>query len=206
MTSVQMRANTLFLRKTNSTQGKFDFPLVHKQDVDVHNIELISSSNTKSNDKHNIHKGVHFFVDDYRFEGIYNNPDRSLAKFSQYKFLLTPDFSTYAEMDIWKQIENVAKNRWCGSYWQSKGLTVIPTISWSTPRSYDFCFDGVEKNSIVAIGMIGCKKEKLGFLRGYNEMLKQINPQVVICYGKPFKEMQGNIIPIDYIHSRKETL
>ena len=47
---------------------------------------------------------------------------------------------------------------WCGAYWQSKGLTVIPTISWSTPSSYDFCFDGVEENSIVAVGMIGCKQ------------------------------------------------
>ncbi len=25
-------------------------------------------------------------------------------------------------------------NEWCGAYWQSKGLTVVPTISWSTPK------------------------------------------------------------------------
>ena len=37
-------------------------------------------------------------------------------------------------------------------------MKVIPTISWSGARSYEFCFDGVEKGSIVAVGMIGCKR------------------------------------------------
>lgn len=91
--------------------------------------------------------GVHFFVDDYRFKGIYNNPERTLKKYAQYKFLLTPDFSTYADMNLWRQLESVAKNRWIGAYWQSKGLTVIPTISWGLYQSYEFCFDGVEKSA-----------------------------------------------------------
>jgi hypothetical protein len=62
-----------------------------------------------------------------------------------FAFLLTPDFSTYADMDLWRQLESVAKNRWVSAYWQSNGLTVVPTISWSTPRSFEFCFDGVEQ-------------------------------------------------------------
>lgn len=106
-------------------------------------------------------------------------------------------------MNLWRQIESVAKNRWCGAFWQSKGLTVIPTISWSTPRSYDFCFDGIEKSSIVAIGMIGCKSNKTEFLRGYNTMLEKIAPEAIICFGEPFDEMAGKIIPIDYHSSRK---
>ena len=144
-----------------------------------------------------------FFVDDYRFNWIYNNPEKSLAKYSQYAFLLTPDFSTYADMNLWRQMESVAKNRWCGAYWQSKGLTVIPTISWSTPSSYDFCFDGVEENSIVAIGMIGCKQNRLNFMRGYYAMLEKIHPETIICFGTPFPEMQGNIVTVDYRASRK---
>ena len=31
------------------------------------------------------------------------------------------------------------KNRWGGAYWQSSGLTVIPTISWGDERSFEFC-------------------------------------------------------------------
>ena len=137
-TSKCMRSNQLFMRNEYAGRGKWGIPLVKKQFLDVNNLSLIACSDTKSNDySGNTKNGVHFFVDDYRFNGVYNNPEKSLAKYSQYAFLLTPDFSTYADMSLWRQLESVAKNRWCGAYWQSKGLTVIPTISWSTPSSYD---------------------------------------------------------------------
>lgn len=204
MTSNQMRHNQLFMRNEFETSGKYNIPLIKSQSISLSNIELISCANTRYNEVNiNRKKGVHFFVDDYRFNNVYNNPEKALKKYSQYAFLLTPDFSTYADMNIWRQIESVAKNRWCGAYWQSKGLTVIPTISWSTSQSYEFCFDGVEKNSIVAIGMIGCKHSRLGFMNGYNKMIEKLNPSHIICFGKPFKEMQGNIISIDYLTSRK---
>lgn len=35
-------------------------------------------------------------------------------------------------------------------------------------------------------------------LSGYNEMLRKINPCAIICYGKAFDEMKGNIIEVDY--------
>lgn len=203
-TSKSMRSDNLFMRNEYSGHGKWNIPLIKKQAVDVENISLIACSDTRSNDNEtNTKNGVHFFVDDYRFNGIYNNPEKSLRKYSQYAFLLSPDFSTYADMNLWRQLESVAKNRWCGCYWQEQGLTVIPTISWSTPRSYEFCFDGVEKNSIIAIGMIGCKRNKKEFLRGYDYMLSKIEPEAVICFGTPFDEMRGNIIPVDYRSSRK---
>ena len=106
-------------------------------------------------------------------------------------------------MEPWRQIESVAHSRWVGAYWQSEGRTVVPTIGWSTPISYDFCFDGVEKHSVVAIGMIGCKRNKAGFMHGYNTMLTKLEPETIICFGEPFKEMQGNLLVINYMESRK---
>lgn len=204
MTSVKMRENELFMRNSFQGQGKWNIPLVRKNAVNSENLSLIACSDTRSHDSEaNRKKGVHFFVDDYRFSGIYNNPSRTLPKYSQYAFLLTPDFSTYADMNMWRQMESVAKNRWVGAYWQKHGLTVVPTISWSTASSFEFCFDGVEKNAIVAIGMIGCKNNRRGFMRGYDAMLERLNPETVICFGSPFPEMRGNLIAIDYITSRK---
>lgn len=49
------------------------------------------------------------FEDDYRFEDVYAHPMRTLDKYAQYSFLLTPDFSTYADMNLWRQLESVAK-------------------------------------------------------------------------------------------------
>ncbi len=84
-----------------------------------------------------------------------------------------------------------------------KGLTVIPTVSWSTPRSFEFCFDGIEKGSIVAVGTLGCKNNKRNFMRGYNEMLERIKPSKIIVFDKPFPEMTGEIVYVDYLSSRK---
>ena len=204
MTSKTMRDNPLFMRNNFKTSGKWGLPLIQKQSLSTDNIVLVACSDTRANDnEENKQKGVHFFVDDYRFNGIYDNPERTLKRYSQYSFLLSPDFSTYTDMDLWRQLESVAKYRWVGAFWQSKGLTIIPTISWGLSQSYEFCFDGVEKGATVAIGMIGCKQSKLNFMRGYNEMLKRLEPEKIICFGSPFDEMQGNIVTVDYRDSRK---
>lgn len=199
-----MRDNPLFMRNSFATTGKWGIPLVKKQGLTTENIMLVACSDTRANDnEENKKRGVHFFVDDYRFSGIYDNPERTIERYSQYAFLLTPDFSTYADMNLWRQLESVVKNRWVGAYWQSKGLTVVPTVSWSTSRSFDFCFDGIETHSIVAVSTLGCKKAKLDFMRGYEIMLEKIQPELIICFGDPFHEMQGNLISIDYCESRK---
>ncbi len=203
-TSISKRQNQLFLRNQYAKCGQFGFPLVSKQELNVIEISLIACSDTRSHDcRKNTCRGVHFFADDDRFEGIYRNPKRSLKKLAQYALVLTPDFSTYANMDPWRQIESIAHSRRCGAYWQEHGLTVFPTVTWSTPTSYRYCFDGIEKGSTVAVGMIGCKRSKANFLRGYNAMLKKIQPSSIICFGDPFPEMQGNIITVDYCASRK---
>ena len=204
MTSKNMRKSELFMRNNVATIGKYGIPLIKKVEPFTGEIKLVACSDTKLNDREeNIHKGVHFFVDDYRFNGIYDNPARTLQRYSQYDFLLSPDYSLYADMPIWKQIENTAKNRWVGAYWQSKGLKVVPTVSWSNALSFSFCFDGIEEGSVIAIGMIGCKKNKVNFIRGYNAMLNKIHPSQIIVFGKPFPEMEGNIIVVDYNESRK---
>ncbi len=82
-------------------------------------------------------------------------------------------------------MNKIYMHRRIGAFWWERNLVVIPTIGWSTPSSFDFCFDGVEKHSIVAVGTIGCKNERLNFLRGYNAMMERIAPEVVICFGDP---------------------
>ena len=205
MTSKEMRDDPLFMRNGFETVGKWGIPLMKKQQIDTDNLRLIACSDTKPNDREeNRLCGVHFFVDDYRFSGIFDNPERTFPKYAQYAFLLSPDYSLYADMDLWRQMESVSKNRWCGAFWQSKGRTVIPSISWSTARSYEFCFDGVEQGATVAVGMVGCKSHnKLSFMRGYDAMLDKLNPKKIICFGTPFAEMEGDIVPVDYRASRK---
>lgn len=201
--SKKYRNNPLFLRNEFDRDGQWGFPIIKKQLLDLSSIELISCSDISSHDTDNLHKGIHHFVDDWRFEGLYTHPDRCINTYSQYRFVLTPDYSLYSEMDLWRQIESVGKSRWVGAYWQKQGMTVIATTSWGQPSSYSFCFDGIEKHSIVAVGMIGCKHSRPSFMRGYDAMLESVEPEAIICLGEPFPEMKGKIIKVDYISSRR---
>lgn len=177
----------------NNSCGKYEFPIIRKQDIDINKIDFLSYVNTKNNDIDNQNKTIHFFTYDWLFEKVYKNADEEIEKLKQYKYLLSPDFSIFTNMPLSLQIESIFKNRWCGAYWQSKGLKVIPTVSWGDERSFHFCFDGIEEGSIVAVCTYyreNCEEE---FMLGYNEMLKRIKPSIVICYDEPFKRMTGNI-------------
>ena len=53
----------------------------------------------------------------------------------------------YLEMAPVMQIYNVFCNRWCGAYWASKGIRVIPSVNWGDENTFDFCLEGIEKGS-----------------------------------------------------------
>ena len=203
MKSYEFRNQEKFLRNGYKGEGRWALPKIKKQLVNLNNLQFLSFNNTRYNEQPMFRDfAVHFFVDDKRFEVVYSQPERNLEKLKQYKVLLTPDFSLYAEMQPWRRIESTGKSRWCGAYWQSKGLTVIPTISWSTPESFDYAFDGIEKNSFVAIGTLGCKHAKRGFLKGFDAMCERLSPQCIICFGTPFSEMEKEpIFTVDYVNS-----
>ena len=132
-------------------------------------------------------KGVHFFLDDYQFERVWNNPDRYIDKLEKFDCVLTPDFSLYTDMPFAMQIWNVYRSRLIGSYWQSLGMTVIPTVSWSTHDSYNFCFDGLPENGIVAISTVGIMKDKSAkklFYDGLDEMIARIHPSGILIWGQ----------------------
>lgn len=116
---------------------------------------------------------------------------------------MTPDISIYREMPKWKIIENIGNSRYSGSYWQSKGKTVIPTISWAGLSTIDICTSGIEKGCVIAISTVGCQMSKFDFLVGYERVTEIIEPAKIICVGKPFKEMGNNIITVKYSRTSK---
>ncbi|MGN1258799.1 MAG: DUF4417 domain-containing protein [Christensenellales bacterium] len=177
--------------------GKYGMPLIKRQDIDLEKIELFAFTKTKHNDEENQNKTIHFFTYDWNFESVYEKPEESLEKLDQYYALLTPEFSTYKDMPLARQIDSVFKNRWCGAFWQKQGMTVIPTISWGSIPCLEFCFDGIEKGSVVAVSTYTREDNKDGFMLGYNKMLEIVEPSAIICYGTPFPEMKGNIKAID---------
>lgn len=174
--------------------GVYEFPIIKKQDIDLNKIKFLSFSNTKANDTENSDKTVHFFTYDWLFESVYEDAEKEIEKLGQYYCLLSPDFSIFENMPLALQIESIFKNRWCGAYWQRRGLRVIPTVSWGDKKSFHFCFDGIEKGSVVAVSTYYRENCEEDFMLGYNKMLEIIQPSAIICYDEPFPSMTGNVI------------
>lgn len=193
----------MFLRYQFQSDGTFELPMIKKQKPELKELTLIGYDQIKPGDRVNVSSFVRFFLDDYKFEVIWNNPEPRLKKLSQYKGVLSPQFSAYYTMPFSIQSYQTFRSRWCGASLQSKGLTVIPTIYWGKPQSYWYCFDGIEKGCVVAVSTIGVGKEKDFFLQGYGEMLRRIKPEAIICYGAAFPEMQGKVIEVSYAESNR---
>lgn len=144
---------------------------------------------------------VHFFLFDAMFESVWRCPRKSARYLDKFKKLLTPDFSLGAGMPLALQVYNVYRSRWCGAHWAAAGHTVIPTVGWSTPESYDFCFDGIATHSVVALTTLGTRRRKRDFLHGFDALCERVQPSVVLCYGKPFAEMERvpfQVYPTEY--------
>lgn len=130
--------------------------------------------------------GVHFFIDDYQFERMWNSPKKYLNKLAEYDCCLSPDFSLYLDMPLAMQMWNVYRSRMVGKMMDDVGIRVIPTLQWSDSRSYEFCFDGIEPGGTVAVSTIGVKRDSNAmqiWIDGMKEAEKRLKPSNVLVYG-----------------------
>ena len=107
--------------------GEFDSPVIEPFDMDIENVPLIGFNYAKT-DKEPEKKIVHFYLDDYQFERVWNNPDIYLSVLQRFKAVLTPDFSMYTDFPKAVSIFNHYRKQWCGAYWQENDINVIPSI------------------------------------------------------------------------------
>lgn len=153
--------------------------------------------------------GVHFYVDDYQFERVWNQPQIYIDKLSEFDCILTPDFSLYTEMPIAMKIWNTYRSRLIGQMAQRMGLTVIPTVSWCEEETFDFCFDGLPKKATLSISTIGVKKEDYSFglwKEGVDEMIKRLKPKTLLIYGGQVDYDYGNIKVVYYANKVTERM
>ena len=204
------RTSQMLLRNQFAGRGKLKIPVIPKfqsRPGDFDDLLLIGFDKTNLEDENHLDRMVHFFLYDYRFERVWKNPDNDIEKLSRYRAVLSPDFSMYLEMAPVMQLYNVFRNRWCGAYWASKGIRVIPTVNWGDESTFDFCFEGIEKGSVVAVSTYMASEhgnrcdQKEWLMAGYREMLHRIEPERIVCYNTPFPEMEGNIVYVDYERS-----
>lgn len=108
-----------------------------------------------NNDKNTF---IHFYIQDYQFNRIWNNPMKYIDILAKYKGIVMPDFSLYTDMPEPLQRFNHYRNLWFARMCQIQGITVIPSSNWSTKDSLDWCLEGMPKNSIIMLSAVGSIK------------------------------------------------
>lgn len=172
--------------------GEFDFPQLKPIDIDFDGLQC-TGFNYAIGEKHPEDKILHFYVDDYQFIRVWRDADKYISILQKFKAVLTPDFSLYTDFPKAVQIFNHYRKQWLGAYWQENGITVIPTLCWSDESSFDWCFDGIPKNSIVSVSTVGGFKNeetKAAWLKGYKKCVEVLEPSKILLFGNKWKETE----------------
>lgn len=166
----------------------------------MHDTEIIPFNYAKGI-KQKKGKLVHFYLDDYQFERVWNTPEKYMKMLSGFDYVFQPDFSLFIDTPLPIQLYNHFRKQWVAAYWEANGIKVIPTIGWSDESSFSFCFEGVPPESIVSVSSVGTQKNnqsKESFLLGYTEMLKRLIPSKILFYGNiPDGIETNNVVHIE---------
>lgn len=134
---------------------------------------------------------VHFYQHDYKFDGarcgIWVAPFRAADILHHFAGIITPDFSTYADFPFPIKIYNTYRMRAFGYWYGTLGGAVINNVRWGEEETFSYCFDGIPKNSVIAVGTVASglrnpQNRKL-FEDGFLKMIEVLKPHTVIVYG-----------------------
>lgn len=63
---------------------------------------------------------------------------------------------------------------------------MVPTLSWASPDSYAFCFEGVPRRSTVSVSTVGVKGDDDAlnvWFAGMEKAMDVLKPKRVLLYG-----------------------
>lgn len=126
--------------------------------------------------------GLHFFVDDTRFEPVWDDVSRYQRHYKG-RVVCSPDFSMYTDWPRAANLWNAYRARWTARAMVERGALVLPSVTWAGTDTFDFAFEGIRPGSVVAISAYGAKRNERLFRAGYMAMLHAIAPRRVVVVG-----------------------
>jgi len=189
-------------------QSDEDFPEVSCMDLCIYNVHTI----VNINDYKKFEPGciISTFIDDYHLERFWNQPEHYGRRWLQVEAgaVMTPDYSLLIGMPLPMMMWNTYRSRMLGNLWQAMGVKVIPTVTWADERSFDFCFKGICKGSIVAVSDVGIRSqvEREYFNAGFDRMKEEIQPsKILFMSGSNSKPLysEKNIIFLDSFSKKR---
>lgn len=147
---------------------------------------------------------VCFYEHDVNFREILTDTENYVEDLKRFPGVITPDCSLYLDAPLCVQIASIYLNRAVGYYLSKQGLYVVPNIRWGDERTFTrepfkeaVAFQGVDRHSIVSVGTYGqirSHESKKVFRAGLVEMLKELEPKVVLVYGAMPDSIFGDLV------------
>ncbi len=185
--------------------GKYQIPIIPACQFDYMPEDSIDFEESFSRKIKNHRKlNVSFYVDDAKFSRLWNNPDKYLGHLSCFHSVTMPDFSISTGelgMPFALNIYNKYRNHALAWYLHMNNIKVVPSVSIADKDSYDWCFDGLPKHSILSVctnGRVRSKAARLEFCEGFKEMCNRLEPTKVIIVGRIPDELNTDVQIVNF--------
>ncbi len=169
--------------------GRYKMPEVRAtQSLPGNVISYTELGNVKNRKEH----WIDHFVDDYRFNHAWNNLDNKIPLYKEFGGVIGFDWSLDRIFQPALNIWHCTKCRNADFYMQKHGIDVISVASWLDEESFEWCLDGLPKESSIAVSTNGClsSSESLRcFVDGVKIVQKRLSPTHLVVCGNPLEEL-----------------
>ena len=174
-------------KRLYESDNEWGFPSLMQCDLTLDETPYMLGFNYAKTEKQPQDKIVHFFLDDYQFERVWNDPLTYLSVLARFKAVVMPDFSTYSDFPMVLQQYNHYRNLWLARFWQEHGIEVIPQSYFAADGSIDWAYVGMPRHSLLCVSTVGGalrKSAKENFPKGLKRTLDILQPRELLLYGK----------------------
>ena len=185
--------------------GKYDIPIIPACSFDYTPEDSIDFEESFSRKiKNHRRLNVNFYIDDVKFNRIWNNPDKYLDHLRCFHSVTMPDFSICtgdSGMPFALNIYNKYRNHALAWYLHMNGINIVPSVPILDKENLDWCFDGFLKHSILSVcsnGRVRSKAARLEFCEGFKEMCDRLEPTCVWIVGKIPDELNADVSIVNY--------
>jgi len=129
---------------------------------------------------------IHFWESDRGFAGIFNNPVKAASSLAKFSFVTSPDPTLYSSHAAHMRLNTIWRSRAIASYFEFRGLNVIPQIRWTSDSDLDAALAGIRNGSVVAVSNHGCYRSTMSkkeFCRGLSRLIEQVAPTQLLLHG-----------------------
>ena len=201
-----------FLIQGCELDGKYKIPMIPACNLDYMPEDSIDFEESFSRKIKNHRKiNVNFYIDDVKFTRLWNNQDKYLEHLKCFHSVTMPDFSISTGdkgMPFALNIYNKYRNHALAWYLHMNDIKVIPSVPIADKDSYDWCFDGLPKNSILSVctnGRVRAKASRIEFCEGFKVMCDKLQPTRVIIVGRIPDELKSDV-PITNYKTRNQRI